>query len=324
LVRVLVTGVTGFHGYHVAMRLVEKGYNVYGLVRHTSQGKKVPDGVKIVEGDLTDPVSITEAIRRSYPSIVIHLAALTPVSKSFDQPDVYASVNYIGTVHLFEAWRRIVSREHRIGFIYASTSECYGQQRRFPITEDAELRPNTPYAVSKYAAEAYLRFYGYEELGEPVVISVPFNSYGRAYVGQRHFVIEKILSTLAEGGRRVELGDPDAIRDFLFREDVVRAYEMLVEALESKPWRVVGQRFNFCTGRGVSIAALVEIIKRVTGIDFEVEWHRHQRPADIKVLIGSYYKALRVLGWSPRYSLEDGIKRAFEEWCEVLGTKRNF
>ncbi len=319
MVRILVTGVTGFHGYHVSRRLAERGYDVYGLVRHTSQGKKVPENVRIVEGDLTDSTSIVEVIRSVKPNIVVHLAALTPVSKSFDQPDVYAVTNYIGTIHLFEAWRRIVPLSERVGFIYASTSECYGQQDRFPITEDAPLRPNTPYAVSKYAAEAYLRFYGYEELHEPVVISVPFNSYGRAYVGQRHFVIERILSSLAEGRREIELGDPTPIRDFVFREDIVRAYELLVEKLIADPLAAVGQRFNFCTGRGVSIGELVEIIRRVTGIDFGVKWNVHRRPADIKVLIGSYYKALRVLGWYPRYSLEEGLAIAFREWQEVLG-----
>lgn len=318
MVRVLVTGVTGFHGFHVAMRLAEKGYDVYGLVRHTSQGKKVPDNIKVVEGDLTDPTSLIEAVRSVEPEIVVHLAALTPVSKSFDQPDVYAMTNYVGTVNLFEAWRREMMDYERIGFIYASTSECYGQQNDFPIKEDAPLRPNTPYAVSKYAAEAYLRFYGYEELREPIVISVPFNSYGRAYVGQRHFVVEKILSSLAEGKTKVELGDPNPIRDFVFREDIVRAYELLVDKLVEDRAAVVGQRFNFCTGRGVSIRELVDIVRRVTGIDFEVEWRKHERPADIKILIGSWYKAYKVLGWRPQYSLEEGLRKAFDEWREVL------
>jgi len=318
LVRILVTGVTGFHGYHVSQALKEKGYDVFGLVRHSAQGKRLPPDVVIVEGDITDTQAMIEVMKTVRPNVVVHLAALTPVAKSFEQPHIYADTNYRGTINVVEAWRKVVPKEERLGFIYASTSECYGQQDRFPITEDAPLRPNTPYAVSKLAGELYVRCYLCEELGEPVVVSVPFNSYGRAYVGQRWFVIEKILSNIAEGKTEIELGDPTAIRDFLFREDVVSAYLALVDAILYKPWAVMCKRYNFCTGRGVSIAELVKIIERVAGVELRVRWHRHQRPADIKVLIGSYYRALRDLGWAPQWSLEDGIRRALEEWREVL------
>jgi len=316
--RVLVTGCSGFIGYSLTERLVDKGYNVYGLVRFISSSRKLVDGVQYIVGDLTDYFSIVRALEISRPDIIIHLGAITPVSESFHQPRLYMEVNYFGTINLVEATRKRVENLHL--FIYASTSEVYGVQNDFPIRETATPKPDSPYAISKYASENYLLNYMYRAYKFPVVVMRPFNTYGRALVGQKHFVIEKIITSMLEGKETIEMGNPEAVRDFMFREDHVDAYITVLESsLNSNKYEeIVGEVFNFCTGVGISIRKVFEIIKELIGWDGKVVWYRYSRPTDIPKLIGSFERAYYVLGWAPRYSIVDGLRRAIDEWKEVL------
>ena len=316
--RVLVTGCTGFIGYSLTSKLVEKGYKVFGLLRFISTSRKLVEGAQYIVGDLTDYFSIVRALKIARPDIIIHLGAVTPVSESFYQPKTYMEVNYGGTVNLVEATRRRVENLHL--FIYASTSEVYGVQYDFPIKESATPRPDSPYSISKYASENYLLNYMYRAFNFPVVVMRPFNTYGRALVGQKHFVIEKIITSMLEGRKIIEMGNPEAVRDFMFREDHVNAYMTVIEASfnRNKFEEMVGQAFNFCTGVGVSIKKVFEIVKRLIGWDGEAVWYYHVRPTDIPKLIGSFDKAYYVLGWTPRYGLEDGLRKAIDEWKEVL------
>jgi len=308
--RILVTGGTGFIGSHLIPKLLEEGHEVYSLERYVT-GRYVLGEVKAVFADLRDSFAVRKVVREVMPEVVIHLASISPVAYSYDHPQEVFETNTMGTINLAEACLREV--HHFEHFLFAGTSEEYGNQDTFPITENAELRPNSPYAVSKVAADKYLQ-YMRDAYGFPVTILRPFNTYGRK--DNTHFVVERTITQMLKG-EIVRLGDPTPVRDFLYIDDHVEAYLACLNNEKAK-----GEVFNFCTGRGVSIKELVELISRLIGFKGEIKWSTiPARPLDIKKLVGSYEKAKRVLGWEPKVPLEEGLKRTIEFWSKKLGAK---
>lgn len=311
--RILVTGVTGFIGYSLSQRLVSDGHTVYGLVRFAAQNRRIPSNVIPVVGDLTDYHAMVKVVETTRPQVVFHLAALTPVSESFHQPVTYAEINYIGTVNLLEALRRHGFEQLRL-FVLAGTTEMYDTPE--PIEDGRAFSPKSPYAVSKVAA-TYYNEYMWHTYKMPTVTVIPTNTYGRAYVGQRHFFIEKIITSMLLGAREIKLGNPETIRDWMFREDHVNAYIKVMEAaLNGK--EVFGQRFYFGTGKGYTTRETFEKVKQLVGWEGRAIWNVYLRPNDSRKIVVNPEKAKKVLGWAPRYNLEDGLRKAINEWKEVL------
>jgi nucleoside-diphosphate-sugar epimerase len=317
MVRVLLTGITGFIGRSLAKRLTDEGYTVYGFVRFLSEGRKSVEDAEIITGDLTDYYSVERAIKLTRPEVVFHLAALSPVSESYFQPSLYAETNYIGTVHLLESLRRHARETVRLVAV-AGTTEM------FDTSEDLdgynELRPESPYAVSKVAEVLYAE-YMHRAYGLPIVVAIPTNTYGRALVKQKHFFIEKVITELLAGKQDLYLGNPDAIRDWMFREDHVNAYLAIMKAaLNGKD--IFGRRFAFGTGEGYTTRKTAELIKDLINPAAVLHWNALQRPVETSKIVISkdaIKKAEEMLGWRPRYRLEDGLKKAIEEWREILG-----
>ncbi len=307
--RVLITGTTGFIGGQLAPKIVEQGHDVYGLERYVTGryvlGRK--RDIKTVFGDLRNHFAIKNIIREVQPEIVVHLAAISPVSYSYDHPNEVIETNFQGTVKLAEACLR--EAPHFKQFIFASTSETYGNGPT-PKTEETPKNPNSPYAVSKLAAENYL-LYMRDAYDFPVTVVKPFNTYGRK--DNTHFVMEKIITQMLQG-KDVRLGDSTPVRDFMYVEDHLNAY---LTCLNDN--RAIGHAFNFCTGRGVTIAQLVKIIGELTGYKGEVFWNTiPKRPLDIDILIGDNSKAKKILDWEPKYSLEEGLNLCVEYWKEKI------
>ena len=314
MTRVLITGVSGFIAGQLAPRIAEKGIDVYGLERYVTGRYNLGDrrNIKTVFGDLRDHFALKNIIHDVQPDVVVHLAAISPVSYSYDHPNEVIETNFTGTVSLAELCLREVP--HFKQFLFASTSETYGNGPS-PKTEGSQLNPNSPYAVSKVAAEKYL-LYMHEAYGFPVTIVKPFNTYGRR--DNTHFVVEKTIAQMLQGGK-VELGDPNPIRDFMYVEDHLKAY---LTCLDEE--RAIGQTLNFCTGQETTILKLVEIIGRLTGYEGEVVWNTvPKRPLDIDVLVGDYSKAKRLLGWKPKYSLEDGLGLCVEYWRDKIAPRHD-
>jgi nucleoside-diphosphate-sugar epimerase len=305
--RILVTGGTGFIGSHLVPRLLSEGHEVYSLERYVT-GRYVLGEVKAVFADLRDAFAVRKVVREVQPEAVIHLASISPVSYSYDHPQEVFETNALGTINLAEACLREV--HHFEHFLFAGTSEEYGNQEKFPITEEAELRPNSPYAVSKVAADKYLQ-YMKDAYDFPVTILRPFNTYGRK--DNTHFVVERTITQMLKE-KIVKLGDPNPVRDFLYVDDHVEAYLKCLDNEKAK-----GEVFNFCTGRGVSIKELVELIAKLTGFEGEVIWGTiPARPLDIKKLVGSYEKANHTLGWRPTVTLEEGLRKTIDFWKRKL------
>jgi nucleoside-diphosphate-sugar epimerase len=307
--KVLVTGGSGFIGSHLILNLAELGHEVYSLERYVTGRYVLGAKTMTVFGDLRDSFTIRKLVREIQPDAVIHLASISPVAYSYDHPQEVFEVNTLGTINLAEACLREVP--HFKHFLFAGTSEEYGNQTEFPIKEDAELRPNSPYSVSKVASDKYLR-YMQVAYDFPVTILRPFNTYGRK--DNVHFVVERTITQMLQG-KTVKLGDPTPERDLMYIDDHVNAYLMcLVNE------KAIGDVFNFCTGREVSIKELVELISGITGFRGEIQWNTiPARPLDIKRLVGSHDKATRVLGWRPKYTLEEGLRKTVDFWRSKLG-----
>jgi nucleoside-diphosphate-sugar epimerase len=197
-------------------------------------------------------------------------------------------------------------------FIHASSVEVYGNQDNFPIKEDAPLRPASPYGVAKVAAEYFFK-YLYDGYNFPCIIFRSTNTYGRKY--NHNFVVEHTIYEMLSGKGEILMGDPTPVRDFLYVDDEVDAYVRAVETEKD----IFGEIMNTGTGRGVSIRELVEIIGKMVDFKGEVKWYqKSKRPFEIRKLILDAEKIRRLLGWSPRYSLEEGLKRTIEWWRDYL------
>jgi nucleoside-diphosphate-sugar epimerase len=308
--RVLVTGTTGFVGSNLVPRLIDSGYDVYSLERYVT-GRYVLGQrreVKTVFGDLRDGYAIKRIIREVRPSIVIHLAAISPVSYSYDHPQEVIETNLLGSVNLAEACLHEVVNFKQ--FLFSSTSETYGNGPS-PKTEETPQNPNSPYAVSKVTTEKYL-LYMRSAYDFPLTILRNFNTYGRE--NNSHFVVERIISQMLTD-KKVELGDPTPIRDLVFIDDHVNAY---LSCLDNP--KAVGEIFNFGTGIGTSIKQLADLVAHLTNFQGEVFWNTiPERPLDIKVLLGNYKKAERIVGWRPRFTLEDGLRQTIKVWKKKIG-----
>ncbi len=311
--RILITGASGFIGSALAKRLEEEGHEVYGLYRYVADGRyDFYQLNKHIICDIRDRERVGQAIAEVSPETIYHLAAMTAVSYSFISPVEVTESIYMGTMNVADACVK-----YGVRLIHASTSEFYGKQDKFPITEDAIPRPLSPYAVAKVAAEEYIRFKARTEK-LPYTIIRPYNTYNRSNVKKEYFVIERAI-TQALRERHIHLYTPYPVRDLLDRDSHVDAY---VKCLGNQ--RAIGQAINIGSGKGVTIGEAVELVARLveeeTGKKVDISWDmKPDRPYDIETLICSNQKAKEILGWQPLMSLEAGLRKAIKEWKEVLG-----
>ena len=276
--RAFITGVTGFVGSWLAKRLLEEGWEVYGLIRGRSDGSKltrlkilgIDDKVRLVYGDMTDSVSLQRAVSRVEPEIVFHLAAQSFVGRSFEAPLESFNINATGTVRLLEAVRHFAP-EAKV--IVAGSSEEYGKQfltreqweasgrpypeparyPELPIREENPLRPVSPYALSKvaedYACRSYAMMYGLR-----CIPLRPFNTEGP--LRGEHFVTANIVKQLMAVKRgekgHVELGNVAAMRDWSHIDDIVEAYLLAATRLER-----YGEPYNVGSGRMYSVLSFL-------------------------------------------------------------------
>jgi len=312
---VLVTGITGFIGSRLAARLVEQGDDVYGLVRHSSERElsrieKIIPKIHLIEGDLVRFHSVLSAVETSDPGIVFHLGALTPVRLSFDDPYPYIGINFDGTVNLVHS---ILRQSPNTRLIAASTAEVYGwQPSGRPIPESALLNPASPYAVSKAAADQYIQMANriYHLRG---TVMRPINSYGRVW--ESGFYAEYLISKML-AGETCYVGAPDSIRDYMFAEDHVDAY---LDVAKSE--KAVGGVYNVSPGNPVTNAELAKKLSGFTGFKGKLVFGSYppgypQRPQsqDPAYLVLDNARIGKEIGWRPRYTLDEGLKRTVELW----------
>lgn len=309
--KILVTGSTGFIGSRLVERLMERGDSVTAAVRHTSY-LDLPTQWSTVYFDLYDSSSMQAMIEEVEPDTIVHLAAQSPQAYSWQRPVDSLETTFMGTVRLLEA---VKSKKSPTRFIYASSSEVYASATgNRVLNEKMAMSPISPYALAKAMGERYALMVGENSPYIDVVVMRPFNSYGRAYTGQRQFVVEKaITQALTQEAIYLNTGTP--VRDFLFREDHVDGYLAVIDAASHL---VRGEIFNLCTGDARTIKDVAIIIGEIVGGIRPHFLDVKDRVDDIDVLIGSHTKIKRVLGWTPKYTLEQGLRMAVDEWSAVL------
>ncbi len=314
--RILVTGVTGFIGSELARKLVELGYEVYGLVRETSNVssldpiRDIINQMHIKRANLTDYVAVRKLVTDIAPHKIVHVGAMTAVRSSFELPIEFNETNYIGTINLAQAALQLHSFDK---FIFASTMETYGfQESHVPFKEDLPPNPGSPYAVSKVACEYYLRTAA-KAFGLPYLISRCCNTYGRK--NQTGFVTEYIATQMLRG-ETVYIGTPNAVRDMMYVDDHINAYVTLIKSKEKN------EAFNFGTGNQMPMKEIAEKLKAMTGFKGDIIHtfppNYPSRPVVEEFLSLDATKAKEKLGWTPKYSVEEGLKKTVEYWKEKL------
>jgi len=319
MTNVLVTGSTGFIGSKLSLKLVDEGYNVYALIRHTSRRELEPlapvlDRIHLIEGDLITYHSVDSAVNTVQPEFVLHVGALTPVRLSFQNPFPYLSINFEGTVNVVHA---ILEKAPKARLICASSAEVYGwQSGHRPIPETASLHPASPYAVSKEAADQYVQM-AMKVYDLRATVLRPNNTYGRQ--GEKGFITEYLISTMLEN-KTCYIGASESVRDYMYIDDHVNGY-----LLAMKSQKAIGEIFNVSPGNPVSNRELANKIAKLTGYKGKIVYGSYppgysQRSAicDPDYFVLSSTKINKTLGWKPTVTLEDGLSRTVESWKAAL------
>ena len=302
--RILVTGGAGFIGSEVVSQLIKKNA-IVTVLDNFSSGKKqyLPKNnkkLKIIKGDITDEKIVKRAVKDQ--ESVIHLAALPFIPDSFYYPADFFNVNTTGSVNLL--WKSIQSNSVD-RFIHISTSEVYGSAQFVPMDENHPTAPHSTYAVSKLAGDR-VAFTLHKENGFPVVIIRPFNSYGPKYT--QPYIIPEIMNQLLQGTKELMLGNVDASRDFTYVSDTADA---IISSLSSK--KAIGEIINVGSGNEISIRDLALKISKIAKTKIKIRYDEsRERPYDVNRLICNNKKAKTILDWTPKITMDQGLKKIFQ------------
>jgi GDPmannose 4,6-dehydratase len=316
--RALITGITGQDGSYLAEFLLEKGYEVHGMVRRSSTETfqrlaGCRDDVVLHTGDLLDQRSLVDVLREAEPDEIYNLAAMSFVAASWSQPVLTAEFTAVGVTRILEAMREVVPDAR---FYQASSSEMFGQVREVPQTETTPFYPRSPYGVAKCYGHFITVNYR-ESYGLFAASGILFN-----HESQRRgleFVTRKVTHGAAAIklglAEEVALGNLDAERDWGYAKDYVEAMWLMLQHDEPED-------FVIATGKVHSVRELVDVAFAHAGVDpadhVRID-ERYMRPAEVEHLVGDATKAREKLGWVPRTSFEEMIQRMVESDLELLG-----
>ncbi|MGD9002338.1 MAG: GDP-mannose 4,6-dehydratase [Anaerolineae bacterium] len=313
---VFVTGCTGMLGSWLTIALVDAGAAVTGLVRdqvpfshlHRSgyQGR-----IRIVRGDVTDYELVERALNEYEIAVVFHLAAQTIVPIANRAPLSTFETNIKGTWTLLEAARR-APKVRRV--VVASSDKAYGPREELPYTEDAPLLGHYPYDVSKACADQIARAYS-ATYDLPVAVTRCANLYGGGDLNWSRLIPGTIRSVI-RGKRPVVRSDGTLIRDYLYVQDAVAAYLRLAECMDLPG--VKGEAFNFGMDNPKSVMEVVQAIIEVSDQPMLEPVVLAEAHNEIQDQYLDSRRAKRVLGWTPRYSLREGLRETMAWYREFL------
>ena len=312
---VVVTGAAGFIGSHQSEILIEEGYRVHGIdsfhpyycrklkeenlekIRKTA--KKEQGEFRFTEGSILEGDALQKLPES--PEMVFHLAAVAGTRSSFDNPSEYTQVNVLGTSRLLQYL------ENPGKFLFTSSSSVYGEipEKELPVRENRDLRPETPYSVSKSNAEElvrrYSRIYGFEH-----VITRPFTVYGPRQRPDELFT--KFISMIESGEALTVYGDGTQSRDFTHVEDVVKGNLLAARHGDST--------YNIATGRRVTVNEVVELLKdQATNIEVN---YLPEMKGDVSHTHADISKAERELSYTPQRNMEDSVEDCFRWVREMM------
>jgi len=302
--RALITGITGQDGSYLAELLLEKGYEVHGMVRRASTENferinHIAHRIHLHQADLLDQLSIIDVIKESNPTEVYNLAAQSFVPTSWKQPLLTGEFTAMGVTRMLEAIRHL--GKDSIRFYQASSSEMFGKVQAVPQTEDTPFYPRSPYGVAKLYGH-WITINYRESYGMYAVSGILFNHESPRR--GREFVTRKVTDGAARIklglSKELRLGNLDAKRDWGFADDYVRAMWLMLQ--QDKP-----DDYVIATGETHTVKRLVELAFAAVDLDWEkyvVLDQAFVRPAEVDLLIGSPAKAEKELGWKPEVSFE--------------------
>lgn len=316
----LITGVTGQDGAYLSKLLLEKGYEVYGLVARRSSDTRwrlrelgIESGIRYIEGDLADACSIQRAVIKAKPQEIFNLGAQSFVGSSWDQPVTTGIVDGLGVTHLLEAIRQF-SPEAR--FYQASTSEMFGLIQAERQDENTPFYPRSPYGVAKLYGH-WITINYRESFGLHASSGILFNH--ESPLRGIEFVTRKVTDAVARiklgMQRELRLGNIDAKRDWGFAGDYVEAMWLMLQ--QDKP-----DDYVVATGVTTTVRDMCKLAFAHVGLDYEdhvIIDPQFFRPAEVEVLLGNPAKAERQLGWKPATSLASLIQMMVEADLNRVG-----
>lgn len=304
----LITGITGQDGHHLTRLLLQKNYEVHGIVngqrnsREESFTRLFPEA-KLYRGDLTDFSSLLQIIDRVQPREIYNLGAISFVGMSFQQPELTANITGLGALRILEAVRQVDSN-NQIRFYQASSSEMFGKVRQTPQNELTPFHPRSPYGVAKTFAHYTCVNYR-EAYGMHASCGILFNHEGE-FRGHE-FVTRKITSNIAriKFGKqsRFSLGDLSPRRDWGYAQDYVEAMWLMLQ--QENP-----DDYVIATGETHRVSEFVEAALRAAGLNGAIEDYvdfdkEMVRPSEVDLLVGDGTKAKELLGWVPKTSFKE-------------------
>ena len=324
--RVLITGISGFAGSHLAEQLLDLNCEVHGTIRRHAVPmheniEHLRGKIFLHEADITSAERLYSIFEEIRPNAVFHLAAESFVPTSFREPVRVTHNNIVGTIKIFEAARRFDDELESIQV--ACSSEQYGlvDPNEIPVTEDIKknpFRPRSIYGITKCATEQIAWLY-YNAYRVPSIITRGFNHEGprRGIQFVTSVIHRQIVEILNKKRENIIIGNPNAIRDFTHVKDTVNAYIILSEK------KIFGEPFNVCSGKGITIADYAKLAVSIYNLKTNIFIDKKRlRPSEVPLLIGRNDKIIKETGWRPTRSIVEIIKEGveyFQQHPEQLG-----
>jgi len=315
--KAMITGITGQDGSYLSELLLEKGYQVYGMVRRSSvenfdRIEHIKDKLRLIQGDLTDQSSLDEAIKTVKPDEVYNLGAQSFVPTSWNQPVLTADVDGLGVTRILGA---IQKHKPDTKFFQASSSEMFGKVREVPQTETTPFYPRSPYGVSKTYGH-YITVNYRESYGIFACSGISFNHEsprrGLEFVSRK--VTDGVARIKLGLAKSLSMGNLDAKRDWGFAGDYVKAMWLMLQ--QEKP-----EDFVIATGETHNVKELIQTAFSYVGLDWEkyvVVDRKLLRPAEVDFLVGNPAKAKKKLGWKPEVSFKQLVEMMLDADIKLL------
>jgi GDP-4-dehydro-6-deoxy-D-mannose reductase len=312
--KVLITGASGFAGGFLAEYLLSQNqFEVFGTYHSEKSLQQSPlkDRITFRQIDLMQATQVENLINEIRPDHIYHLAAASPVAKSFEDPIQTMHTNIDSQINLLEAVKKAELRES--SFMIASSAQVYGyvQPSDLPIDEQTSLRPANPYAISKIAQD-YLGFQYALSHGLRIIRVRPFNHIGpRQSLGFVVADFAKQIVDIEKGEKepKIQVGNLEAKRDFTDVRDMVRAYAMLLEKGKK------GEVYNIGSGKSMSVQQILDMLLSLSTVKITVSVDQERmRPSDTPEIVCDHTKISSLTGWQPEIPLEQTLKDTLEYW----------
>jgi GDP-4-dehydro-6-deoxy-D-mannose reductase len=313
--KVLVTGIAGFVGSHLAELLLKKGDEIFGIClacESLENIREIKKDLHLTNCDMTDFDHLSKVVKRINPDEIYHLAALSSVGKSFAHPTDTIEVNIRGTLYLLEVLRN-ARKDVRI--LIVGSSDMYGivKPKDIPITEEKPLLPVSPYGSSKAMCDLLAHQY-FKSYGVQAIRVRAFNHTGpRQMIG---FMVPDFASQIAkiEAGILppvMKVGDLSSKRDISDVRDIVTGYRLLMKKGKT------GEAYNICSGKAYSIKNVLEVLISLSKKKIKVKLdQKRRRPAEIPILVGDNSKIKKTTGWKPKIPIEKTLQDTLNFWRE--------